>query len=550
MADSAPNDRTTAAKKTGRAEDGSHGGLRPRRGQEGPAKRTAKKAPARATRRAPVDGPDEDWREPAGTARTDPVRQRPRSSLGGWARPMEPHPPNETRDEAPAAVRRPAGEVLLPGRGRRLGAGARRDLPGHRRPLRRRAHHGRLVAGQRLAEALRGQALPARHRPRRPDGRPGLGDYFRAVGVIAANRKSVGAALAQGEDVVVWPGGEVDAMRSWSKRDVATLGGRTGFVKQAIRSGVPILPVATVGGHDTVFVLNEGKWLANALDKVLGLKKTLRGSNLPIIAGFPFPIAVEILPAHVPLPAKIRTELLDPIEVDTDPERADDDGVRAEDLRPGGGRDPGGHGPAGRQADAAGPRVSARPTHVTRRRGAGWTSTATAPTRGEALDFFDCCPRRAGGDARPVAGERAAHRLTAGRAAGGLRLVRQGVPRRRDGAPAAVHRRLGPARGRSTRPCIPSACSATDPACAALAAAAALSVVRPLLYTSEPAGAAARGGAPRGARRRRWSTTRCRSSTSSGGSPTTCRLGSMDLRGLPHPFFFLLHRERSLSAPA
>jgi 1-acyl-sn-glycerol-3-phosphate acyltransferase len=153
---------------------------------------------------------------------------------------------------------------------------------------------------------------------------PGLGDYFRAVGVIAANRKSVGAALAGGKDVAIWPGGEVDSMRSWFKRDVATLGGRTGFVKQAIRSGVPILPVATVGGHDTVFVLNEGKWLADALDKVLGLKKTLRGSNLPIIAGFPFPIAIEVLPAHVPLPAKIRTELLEPIEVDTDPERADD----------------------------------------------------------------------------------------------------------------------------------------------------------------------------------------------------------------------------------
>jgi 1-acyl-sn-glycerol-3-phosphate acyltransferase len=153
---------------------------------------------------------------------------------------------------------------------------------------------------------------------------PGLGDYFRAVGVIAANRKSVTAALAQGEDVAVWPGGEVDSMRSWFKRDVATLGGRTGFVTQAIRSGVPILPVATVGGHDTVFVLNEGKWLANALDRVLGLKETLRGSNLPITAGFPFPLAVEVLPAHVPLPAKIRTELLDPIEVDDDPDRADD----------------------------------------------------------------------------------------------------------------------------------------------------------------------------------------------------------------------------------
>jgi 1-acyl-sn-glycerol-3-phosphate acyltransferase len=154
---------------------------------------------------------------------------------------------------------------------------------------------------------------------------PGLGDYFRAVGVIAANRQSVSTALAQGEDVVVWPGGEVDSMRSWRKRDVATLGGRTGFVKQASRSGVPILPVATVGGHDTVFVLSEGKWLANALDKVTGLKKTLRGANLPIIAGFPFPLAVEVLPAHLPLPAKIRTELLDPIEVDDDPDRADDD---------------------------------------------------------------------------------------------------------------------------------------------------------------------------------------------------------------------------------
>ena len=154
---------------------------------------------------------------------------------------------------------------------------------------------------------------------------PGLGDYFRAVGVIAADRKSVGAALTGGEDVVVWPGGEVDSMRSWRKRDVATLGGRTGFVKQAIRSGVPILPVATVGGHDTVFVVSEGKWLANALDRVTGLKSTLRGANLPIIAGFPFPIAVEVLPAHVPLPAKIRTELLEPIEVDDDPERADDE---------------------------------------------------------------------------------------------------------------------------------------------------------------------------------------------------------------------------------
>ncbi|WP_020100815.1 lysophospholipid acyltransferase family protein [Mycobacterium sp. 360MFTsu5.1] len=151
-------------------------------------------------------------------------------------------------------------------------------------------------------------------------GAPGLGDYFRAVGVIPASRDGVTSALAAGHDVVVWPGGELDAMRNWRDRDKAILAGRKGFVKQAIRSGVPIVPVATVGGHDTVFVLNEGKFLA----KWSGLGKRLRGANMPIIAGFPFPLAVEVLPMHLPLPAKIRTELLDPIYVDSDPERAND----------------------------------------------------------------------------------------------------------------------------------------------------------------------------------------------------------------------------------
>jgi 1-acyl-sn-glycerol-3-phosphate acyltransferase len=150
---------------------------------------------------------------------------------------------------------------------------------------------------------------------------PGLGDYFKAVGVIPASRTGVTAALAAGHDVIVWPGGEQDAMRSWRKRDKAVLAGRKGFVRQAIRSGVPIVPVATIGGHDTVFILSEGRLLA----RWTGLGKRLRGATIPIIAGFPFPLAIEILPAHIPLPAKIRTQFLDPITVDHDPERARDE---------------------------------------------------------------------------------------------------------------------------------------------------------------------------------------------------------------------------------
>jgi 1-acyl-sn-glycerol-3-phosphate acyltransferase len=153
---------------------------------------------------------------------------------------------------------------------------------------------------------------------------PGLSHYFRANGVIPASRKGVTAALAAGHDVVVWPGGEQDAMRNWRKRDKAVLAGRKGFVRQAIRSGVPIVPIATVGGHDTVFVLSEGRWLANGLERVIGLKSKLRGATVPIVAGFPFGITPEITPMHIPLPAKIRTEFLDPVPVDGDPARADD----------------------------------------------------------------------------------------------------------------------------------------------------------------------------------------------------------------------------------
>jgi 1-acyl-sn-glycerol-3-phosphate acyltransferase len=153
---------------------------------------------------------------------------------------------------------------------------------------------------------------------------PGLGDYFRQAGVIPASRPGVTAALSAGCDVIIWPGGDVDAMRNWRKRDQAVLGGRKGFVRQAIRSGVPIVPVASVGGHDTVFVLSEGQWIANGLDRISGLKRKLRGTRLPIVLGMPFGLTIETIPTHLPLPAKIRTEMLEPIHVDKDPARVND----------------------------------------------------------------------------------------------------------------------------------------------------------------------------------------------------------------------------------
>jgi 1-acyl-sn-glycerol-3-phosphate acyltransferase len=149
---------------------------------------------------------------------------------------------------------------------------------------------------------------------------PGVGAYFRKMGVMSASRATVSAALEAGRDVAVFPGGDVDSLRPWRKRDKVMLAGRAGFVKQAIRSGVPIVPLAQTGGSDTMFTLTDGKGLARAL----GLNRLARAEALPLAVGLPWGIAPGVLP-FLPLPAKLRSELLEPLFVDDDPERADDD---------------------------------------------------------------------------------------------------------------------------------------------------------------------------------------------------------------------------------
>ena len=47
-----------------------------------------------------------------------------------------------------------------------------------------------------------------------------------------------------------------------------------------------------------------------------------RNTQVPIVLGVPFGLTIETIPTHLPLPPRIRTELLDPIEVDKDPECA------------------------------------------------------------------------------------------------------------------------------------------------------------------------------------------------------------------------------------
>jgi 1-acyl-sn-glycerol-3-phosphate acyltransferase len=149
---------------------------------------------------------------------------------------------------------------------------------------------------------------------------PLIGDYFRRMGVLPAAPDSISSALAAGHDVALWPGGEVDSLRPWTKRDEAILAGRKGFVRMAIKTGVPIVPIATVGGPDSMPVLTSGRKLAKALQ----LDKLARIKVFPIAVSAPWGIGPAMLP-EIPFPTKIRTAFQDPITLSKDPAKANDE---------------------------------------------------------------------------------------------------------------------------------------------------------------------------------------------------------------------------------
>lgn len=133
--------------------------------------------------------------------------------------------------------------------------------------------------------------------------------WLRRLGVIEASRENAAAALHSGAVVLVFPGGDYDSYRPTMGANTVDFNGRTGYIRTAIEAGVPIVPTVSIGAQETQLFLTRGNWLA----RKLGLTKA-RMDILPISFGFPFGLSV-IFPPNLPLPAKVVTEVLDPIDV-------------------------------------------------------------------------------------------------------------------------------------------------------------------------------------------------------------------------------------------
>jgi 1-acyl-sn-glycerol-3-phosphate acyltransferase len=154
--------------------------------------------------------------------------------------------------------------------------------------------------------------------------------FLRKFGTVAASRENARQALEDGAALLVYPGGDYEVHRPVWERNRVDFGGRMGFIRLAIEHGVPVVPVVSIGGHETALFLSRGEHLA----RLLALDRVFRLKVLPISLALPWGLNIGDMLGHIPLPAKITIETLPAIDLraefgsDPDPEEIYDHLVR------------------------------------------------------------------------------------------------------------------------------------------------------------------------------------------------------------------------------
>ncbi|MEK6706019.1 MAG: 1-acyl-sn-glycerol-3-phosphate acyltransferase, partial [Bdellovibrionota bacterium] len=147
------------------------------------------------------------------------------------------------------------------------------------------------------------------------------------IGAIPADPDVALEALERGYSLLVYPGGEKECFRPFKERKKVDFYQRKGFIRLALKAKVPIIPVVSIGAHESYIILDRGEKLAEKL----GLKKKLRLHGLPItfrsvffmwcvatglFTFFPFLLAPAAFTAiFVPMAAKIVFRILGPVVV-------------------------------------------------------------------------------------------------------------------------------------------------------------------------------------------------------------------------------------------
>lgn len=148
---------------------------------------------------------------------------------------------------------------------------------------------------------------------------PKWGELMRKIGQMPASMDNAGSALADGCSVLLYPGGTHEVFRPWKERNKILFKGRKGFIRLALKAGVPVVPVVGHGGHETTIVLTRGERLA----KMMGSDKVRMG-GAPLLFQLPWGLSTPAMPG-IPLPAKITVQVCEPVDwSEYGPDAADD----------------------------------------------------------------------------------------------------------------------------------------------------------------------------------------------------------------------------------
>jgi 1-acyl-sn-glycerol-3-phosphate acyltransferase len=138
-----------------------------------------------------------------------------------------------------------------------------------------------------------------------------VGPFLRKFGTVAASHENARKALDCNAAVLVYPGGDWEVNRPTWEANRIDFAGRKGFIKLALDTGVPIVPIVSVGGQETAIFLSHGDRLA----KLLRLDKLLRLKTLPVNLSLPWVVNVGDFLGHLPLPAKITVQVMEPLDL-------------------------------------------------------------------------------------------------------------------------------------------------------------------------------------------------------------------------------------------
>ncbi|GMV42090.1 MAG: hypothetical protein AMXMBFR64_38060 [Myxococcales bacterium] len=150
---------------------------------------------------------------------------------------------------------------------------------------------------------------------------PLVHQLFVPMGAVRACPDNGLRALREGHKVLVYPGGDLDAMRSWRDRHKVIFGPRRGYIRLALRAGAPIVPVVTAGAHETYVILDDGRHIAEAI----GADRLFRVKRWPVALSLPWGLTIGPTPPHFPWPSRMVMEVLPPVHFDRHGEGAAED---------------------------------------------------------------------------------------------------------------------------------------------------------------------------------------------------------------------------------